>query len=371
MQTKQNMNLEELVSTLEIQNSQKADYILPAKDIRMMNDVSLFSQTTQAGLYVPTDVVHMQLQDKLSIPSAYYRRMQSNCPELLANNVNTWLDKYNETKGLMLRTFESNGGNTARGLLSSYYNVIDNFDILFAALEIIKNSGVKVQIKECNITDKRMYVNIAAPEIEVNAENALRNYLRYGDNASAGNGIIAGFTIVNSEVGCGSYEISPRATVLRCMNGLIVKEDSFRKIHLGAKLNDGKINWSETTKKKNMELIMAQTKDAVNTFLSEGYLSGIVQKIERASYEKLEKPFDAIQNVCRKVAEKLPLQEDRKKDILSYFMSSGDHAASGIFQALTHEAQTMDADNRYELESYAFELLPNLKTFDVPFVSKN
>jgi hypothetical protein len=359
------MNLTELVQKLETQQVDKRDYVIPTQIIRMEGGM-IVAPDTKGGLYTPNEVMHQHLALKLGIPANYYRKMQDLAPELLEKNVNEWLAKSAEDKGSLLRTFETPNGNIARGLLSDRYGMIDNYDVLFAALSAIRESGVDVEVREADVTDRRLYINIVAPNIEVEALDALRHYLR---DSQVGYGIMTGLSITNSEVGFGSYEIRPRVVVKRCMNGLIVKEDAFRKVHLGAKMDSGQINWSEKTKAKNLELIMSQTGDAIRQFLSEGYLSGIVQKLTDASNQRLEQPVDTLHNVVREVAKTVTMSEDNKRNILDHFLRSGDVAASGVVQALTFESQKMDADNRFEMESIAFDLLPRIKNFDRPFVS--
>jgi hypothetical protein len=321
---------------------------------------------TKGGLYMPNEVIHQHFADKLKIPTLYYRRMLQEAPELLAANVNGWLAK-NDEKNMMLRTFENLGGhNIARGYLSDRYGVMDNYEILFAILGVIKESGLKVVVRQADVTDKRLHVRIVNPEVEVQSELALRNYLR---DSQVGNGIMIGLTITNSEVGYGSFEIRPSALIKKCMNGLIIKDDGFRKVHMGAKLEAGNINWSESTKKKNLDLVLSQTKDALTQFLSEDYLRGVVQKLETAAGIKLDNPIDTIENVVLHVADKISMTEENKKNILNYFVGDGDTSALGVVHAITREAQNMDADTRYDLEAKAFEILPQIKGFDK--VSKN
>lgn len=101
--------------------------------------------------------------------------------------------------------------------------------------------------------------------MEINAPDLLKNYKSpKGGNSAVGDGIITGFVITNSELGQGSFSISPRAVVLKCSNGMVFKNDAFGKIHLGGKMGEySQIDWSEETKRKNYELIQAQVKDAV------------------------------------------------------------------------------------------------------------
>lgn len=365
--TKKNMTLPELAAELEIRNTAKKDYIVPSKLIRMTDDTTIIVPETNGGTYIGNEVIHQQFAQKLGIPANYYRRMQELAPDLLAANVNKWLDQEGD-KPVLVRTFEHEAtGNIARGLLSDRYGMIDNYDVLFAALDAVKQAGIKVVIKESNITDKRLYVHIVAPEIEVVSEEGLRGYLR--DKAvQTGYGINAGLIITNSEVGYGSYNIYGRIFEKVCMNGLIIKDDAFRKVHLGAKMDQGTVNWSEKTMKKNLELIQAQTGDAVSQFLSEGWLSGVVQKIERARSVKLDNPLDTMQNIVKEVAKTVTLTDESKKNIINFFVEDGDTSASGVVQALTREAQNLDADSRFDMEITAFEILGKVKSFDHEFV---
>jgi hypothetical protein len=341
---KQNMSLPELVAELESQKVAKRDFVVPTSGVKMEVLTKDLPNTDDAveqanrilripmivvpnvsgGSFEPNEVFHQHMAEKLGIPPKYYRRMQAEAPELLSKNVNEWLEREKRGKSL-IRTFEyeSMGMRIARGMLSDRYGIMDNYDILFAALTAIKESGVEVEIKECNITDKRLYVHIVAPNVEVQSEEALKSYLR-DKSVSVGHGIISGLVITNSEVGFGSYEIRPRAFIKVCSNGLIVKDDRFRKVHLGGKMNEGQINWSERTQQKNLDLIMSQTGDAIKQFLSEDYLSGIVRKLEDASKVELENPVDALQNAVKEVAKQVSLSEENKKNIMSFFVKDGD-----------------------------------------------
>lgn len=357
--------LASLVTTLELQKDSKRDLVVPSHSLGM---------TTAGGLYVNTDgmqeyfnpnrLCESQIAEKLGIPSAYYQKMKSSVPTMLSQNVNGWLE-HTPKKQYLVRAFanpEQTG--IARAFLSDRYNIIDNYDVLFAALDAIQKTGVKVEITKAEVTENRMYLHVTCPEIELAADEFLREYLK--ENDAAGNGIISGFVISNSEVGAGTFEIRPRAVICKCNNGLVVKDDRFRKYHLGAQMGAGEIVWSERTKRKNYELIISQTQDAVKTFLSKDYLGRMVEKIAEAHKIELKHPIDAVQNVCTH----LRITEDHKANILNYFLKDGVHKAGGIFQAVTREAQNMDADTQHDIEMNITELMPKILKFDKPF-SKN
>lgn len=349
--------LEQLVTTLDAQSRLKRDTIVTGSGL-MHKDGKLWVRDGLTG-YAPTTFCHSQIATKLNIPKKYYDRMLTDNPELLDHNINMWLAKDKEAKYL-LRMFGFEGGDVsvARAFLSDSFNIIDNFDVLNTALRAIKDMGVKVRIEKATVSEKRMYLHITCPEVEVEAQQLLKDYLR-DNGAGAGNGVVAGLVICNSEVGCGSFEIKPRAVIIKCNNGLI-GTDSIRRVHLGHKMNEGDIVWSERTQQANMRLILNQTQDAVKHFLSPDYVGKMIANISTAHEIKLERPIDTVQNLCHE----LEIADALKRDVLKYFCEDGDSTASGVFHAVTRAAQSMNADAQFEVEKGAYELLPKIKKFD-------
>lgn len=363
MTTKQ--PLEVLIEKLEVRNKQKRDFIVPANKMSWnAGDVLVKAGENEEMFFKPTELMEMQIADKLGIPAPYFRKMKAQHSDLLQQNVNGWLLK-NPQEKYLVRTYEgSNTGNVGRAFLSDRYNIIDDYEVLFAALEAIKATGVKVKINQADVTENRLYLSVTCPDVEIQAESFLKEYLK--ENDAAGNGIISGFILTNSEVGKGAFEVRPRAVICKCNNGLIVKDDRFRRVHLGNKLEAGEIIWSEGTRKKNRELIISQVSDAVRTYLSPEYLGTMVEKIARLNEIKLEHPIDAVQNVCKQ----LGVPEDDKKEILNYFLKDGDHNASGVLAAVTRQTQNMPLDLAFDIESNVLELMFKHKSYDKPF-SKN
>ena len=352
--------LGQLVEKLETANKFKHDMVVKGNLINYSNGHIVVSADGTMSRFAPTRHFHVQTAEKLGIPQKYYDRMIVEYPELLEYNINMWLSKDAHARYL-LRCFNAPDVKIARALLSDRYNRIDNYDVLFTALETIKKMGVNVKITKAEITDKRMHLHVVCPDVEVQAEAYLKEYLK--KNNAAGNGIVSGFVITNSEIGLGTFEIRPRAVICKCNNGLVVKDDSYKRVHLGSRMSEGVIEWSEATKQKNYELIMLQTRDAIKTFLSKDYLGKMVQRIADASEVRLTYPIDTIQHVTKE----LGVSDDKKREILSYFTSDGDTSAAGIFHAVTRAAQTMDADTQFEVECNAFDMLPKIKKYDKVF----
>ena len=359
--------IEKLVATLDEQRARKRDLILPASKLKMTTslnmEVSINDALGSSEYFAPNELMETQLAEKLGIPMNYYRKMKSVIPNLLTENVNGWLD-HNQSKKYLLRTF-TNGEEigTAIAFLSDRYNLIDNYDVLTASLDAINQTGVNVEVRKAEVSETKMYLHVVCPEVEQQAEEFLRGYLKDTGNAQ-GNGIISGFVITNSEVGKGAFEIRPRAVIVKCNNGLIVADEKFRKLHLGATLEPGEVVWSERTKQKNYELIISQTKDAIKTYLSPEFLGNMIEKIARLNEIELTHPIDTVQNVCVE----LGISEQYRYNVISNFLKDGSgQNGLGIFQAVTREAQNMEIDKQDEVEQGIVPLLTSanfLKKFD-------
>lgn len=357
--------LENIITTLERQKSLQRDLVVPTKNIFMNEGIINVINDGHTELFRPNDLFATQIAGKLGIPVQYYRKMEEVMPELLDENVNGWLS-YNKNKSFLMRGYESDGGNigVGRAFLSDRYHIIDNYEVLFAGLEAIRDAGVEVEITKAEVTDRRLYLHVICPEIEYQAEAFLREYLK--ENNAAGNGIVSGFVMSNSEVGEGTFEIRPRAVICKCNNGLVIKDDSYKRIHLGQRMDAGEVIWSERTRQKNHELIMSQTTDAIKTFLSKDYVGRMVERIAEQSQIELKHPIDTVQNVTRH----LGITEQHKQSILNHFLRDGKVNAGGVMHAVTREAQNMNPDLQHDVEQQILEILPRMAKFDKPF-SKN
>ena len=197
--------LQELAAELERQNEAKKDFIVDAGALSMGVDGSTPSLYVNNGgnsltQYGVNSIAHRQLGQFLKIPAAYYDRMRTDNPGLLAQNVNTWLDDMGGTKR-MLRTMDG----TARALLSERYRRIDNYEIASAVLPIIGAlDGARVE--SCELTDERMYIKVVDPKTTAEVK--------------VGDVVQAGVIVTNSEVGSGSVNVKPLIFRLVCSNAL-------------------------------------------------------------------------------------------------------------------------------------------------------
>ncbi|MET8631684.1 DUF932 domain-containing protein [Streptomyces sp. NPDC004680] len=366
-----NADLSDLVRILEDQSRRKLDVIAPACALRLcegnVHVQGVESQITEDGvtdvdgIYRPTAVADEGVADKLRIPLAYLRRMRADNVTLLDENVNAWL-RQEPDRRFMLRAFRGEGGpgvpgeGVARALLSDSYKLMDNFDMLLAALDGVRQSGHPTRVTGCDLTDRRMHVRVESEAVAVQARALLRGYRspfdgRSGDELPM---ISAGFVITNSEVGSGAYTITPRAVIQVCRNGLTMAKDVMRAVHLGGKQEEGVVSWSGQTQRKTLELITSKTADAVRTFLSQEYVEAKVREMEAAAGTTLAEPTKTIEHITKT----LNIGTEAKDMILAHFVRGGQRTAGGVMQAVTSTAQTLtDADHAAALEALALPAL--------------
>jgi hypothetical protein len=385
-------SLTELVNELRAEQLKKKDFVVPSKLISMQdgklvvtnsqNNAQLSEILTGTGISTdglgdqiilqPLDTCHSHLSDKLQIPKKYYDRMKNGALGLLDKNVSHWFET--GEGNYFLRTFinQEETSGVARALLSDRYGIIDNYDVLMACLEAMKDSGLPdgfLTIENCEISEKKFYLRVVSPETDIHAPRLLQHY-RVPNNPSRDGitGIMSGFVVTNSEVGFGGFSISPRVVIHACSNGMVFKDDAFSRIHLGAKMAEyQQISWSQETKQKNYELVMSQVKDAIKTFVSTEYIGKRIAKFEEVGDWTLQNPVDCIKNVTKA----LTISAEKENEILKYFTQGGLNNAFGVAQALTFFAhETKSPDEQHDLECASVEVLENIQAYDKPFVKE-
>jgi len=375
--TIRNANLDDMVALLRDQQARKLDVVAPATAIRSKGGLIVVKGaeaqidsdgvTMVDGTYRPTDVFDDGISDKLNIPLAYVRRMRNERPDLYDANVNGWLHGKSSRKldgtietiatpddrSFLIRCFRGDDDETGivRALLSNQYGVMDNLDALVAVLDGVKQAGVDVEIGRCDLTERHLYVQIKCPQILAMAPELLKGYRSpFGGDGATLPVVFAGLVLRNSEVGSGAWSLAPQVIVQVCTNGMTVAKDAVRAVHLGSKLDEGVIKWSDDTARKQAELVVAKTRDAVKSFLSEEWLAGTVEALERKSSAPVFKPTETVHAVVTQ----LGIPKGHADGILEHFIRGGQVTAGGVAQAFTSYSQTLDnADLAYDLDSKA------------------
>jgi hypothetical protein len=393
-----NATLADMVAILRSQRARRLDVVAPATAINAHDGNLVISGTVQqltadgvtsaAGTYRPTRVADEGLSAKLGINLAYLRRLRTQRPDLWDANVNGWLHGNDlagyppDDRRFLVRLFQADGDGlgVARAVLSDSYKVIDNLDALMATLDGIRQAGVDVQFDGLDLTERRLYARVVAPQVRALAPALLAGYrspfggevyvpgrawtperaraaaAREGRGYAPGSEpvLFAGFVISNSEVSDGAWSITPRIVAEVCGNGLQIVADVTRAVHLGSRHEEGVVRYSADTLDKELALITARARDAVATFLSADYLIGKISEMERKAGVPVSHPEDTV----RQVAKAVKFPDEMADAILGHFIRGGQLTAGGVMQAVTSVAQTLDdADTAHEMEAAALRAL--------------
>jgi hypothetical protein len=387
--TTRHATLDDLAALLRDQQARKVDLVTPAStlraeeaSLRIRGSVPVIGDdgvTSADGLYRPTQVFDEGLATKLSIPRDYLKRLRDDRPDLYDANVNGWLHGRRplimaqspvtgqpevkrpgipgDDRSFLIRTFKPDNDEPgiARAILSDRYAVIDHLDALTAALDGVAQAGVNVQITGADLSDRRMTIRVEAPEVTALAPTLLRGYRSpfTGESGTDNPLVFAGFVITNSETGGSAYTITPRLVVQVCRNGMTVTKDAMRAVHLGGRMEEGVIEWSEDTQRKQLDLITARSRDAVATFLNVDYMTGVIMAAEQGA----EKPVAKVDDV-RDVTKRLRFTTEQTEGILAQFVQGGQMTMGGVMNAVTAYAQTVDdGDEAFDLEAKALSVL--------------
>ena len=127
-------------------------------------------------------------------------------------------------------------------------------------------------------------------------------------------------------------------------------KDAVREVHLGGKLDEGVVKWSDETRRQELELVTARSRDAVATFLDIDYMREKIDELRMLAEVTIEQPVKALERVARKQN----WTDAEQQDILTHFIAGGDTSALGVAQAVTAYAQTVTSPDRADdFESHA------------------
>lgn len=404
--TVRNANLQDLMKILDNQKARRHDIVGSATILRARDGIIFVkgSETEMSleggvgsgdGRYVPTRHFDSQLATKVGIPPAFLAKLRVEAIDLYDSLVNGLLHgkqirratgveviREADARKFMIRAFsDGDGTGVARALLSDRFSPLDNFDVLLSALDGIREAGVAVEVQNADLTETRMRVRFHSPDVAALAPNLLGGYdnpfadpevdaQRQHDNldrwrrvaAREGMGhepgkepvVFAGFELSNSEVGSGAYTLTPRILFEICKNGLTLPLLATRSVHLGSKMSEGVIRWSDDTQRRELDLIKAKTVDSVKAFLSPAFLEEQVAAIEEKAGKKIEKPVETM----KILAKSQNWSQDEADEIMGFFIRGGQSTAGGLVNALTAYTQTVpDADRADQLDAQAARVL--------------
>ncbi len=360
-------DLEHLLTQLEIQQAQKRDVVVNTASLRYEDGNLIIpgaadAVLTEDGVTVGDlkagilDEAESQIGSRLDIPRRYVRKMRADSlvsgEPILDTTMNYWLAK--DPGRALVRSFvDENGEGLCRAVLSDRFRIIDHLDTLSAVISGIARSATEpgsVTVESADLSDRSMTVRFVAPNISLLAPALLNGYRSpftgaYGTDNPV---VSAGFVLRNSETGGGAYTLVPRIRVKVCNNGLIIAKDAMREVHIGKKLDEGVIEWSDATRRKQIDLISSQASDAVATFLSAKWVERTIADLERQAGVAVTSPEQTITHVART----LLYSDDERSALMDHFIRGGLLTAGGVLHAVTSMAQVVDdPDRSWEIES--------------------
>lgn len=362
---KQGRSLVEIGQELERQRKVRKDFIVDTKVLSMETDAgqSVLSLTSGNKIkrYLVNEVAHQQIASRLNIPYRYYQKMQKEYPELLDQNVNGWFTHNPERR--MLRTLDGR----VRAFLSNRYRRLDNLELCAAILPII-NEMKSASIESCEVTESHMYLKVINKKLK--AEVAVNDVVQ------------AGFVVSNSEIGLGSLKVEPLVYRLVCKNGLICKDFSQKKYHVGRRADlaeDAAYDlYSYETLQADDRAFFMKVQDIIRHAVDESRFLLTVNKMREALHIPLK--HDPVQEV-ELLSDTYQLTQGERGDILRELFMGHDLSRYGMVNAVTAASKLAQSyDRATELERIGGDILAspvpmleprpvkNLISQDVPYV---
>lgn len=338
---KEGRNLQKLAEELERQVSTRKDFLAESSLLKMEVREKAVSIAGLNGVeYGITKYAHGQFASTLGIPQKYYDKMKSEVPELLANNVNVWLEK--EGKRKMIRTLDGD----VRAFLSSSYRPLDNYDLAEVALPILRNK--RTQVVSSELTETRMYLKAIMPELEVEIKGSKQK----------GDIVQAGIVISNSEVGAGSLKIEPLIYRLVCLNGMIAPDSTMKKYHVGKVFEfDGfQELLTDEARQADDRAFWLKVRDVVTGAFDRDIFLGLVSRIEDATQNLIKsRNLPAVVEVTTK---RFNLSESHSQGILAHLTAGGDLSQWGLINSVTRASQDVENyEQATELERVGGKIL--------------
>lgn len=227
---KKGQDVKEMLTQINDDTKNKRDYLVDLKSINVSeNNVYNYPDMEVDHLTVGklslTDHSLNQLCGKLEIGTQYLRKCLPVSQQLVAHNLNFWIDK-SKDKELMLRTYEVEPDGSpyetireARALCSNRYKRIDNDVVANHSLNKLMDFGMSIK-----------YVNYDRDTLNITAVNP-----KMEGEVKKGDVVQSGVTITNSEIGSGSLVIQPFIYRLVCTNGMVAPRylNKFYSRHVG------------------------------------------------------------------------------------------------------------------------------------------
>lgn len=344
--------LTELAAEIQRRADAKKDFIAPAERMKMIvtDDKPMVTLRGVDSVFGVNESAHGQFAEFAGIPTAYYRRMQAENPNLLATNVNEWLARMAGGKRRMLRTLDGN----VRALLSDGYRALENEDLAEAVLPVLFD--MDLMILSCEITDRRLYIKAVDRSIERDVPTGKT----MGDGShTIFDTVSPAIIISNSEIGGGALSIETGVNTKACTN-LAMFGANMRKYHTGkrAELSDEVYALlTDDTRKATDRAVWMQTRDLVRSAFDVAKFEALTLKLTKASGDRIE--AEKVVDVVERVGKRFSFTGEERNGVLAALIKDGDLSRYGLHSAVTRYSQetAVSYDRATELERIGGDII--------------
>lgn len=348
-------SLTELAREIERQAAAKADYAAPAASLELRTNGHSELRVGELGPFEVQPLAHRQLSSYLNIPAQHYDYLRHHTETLQVLvegrgpvplfdvTLNTLLHGRPDDERRLVRTLDDR----ARALLSDRYRPIDNDEIAERILPILAEfPGIDWAGASMELTETRLYIKVVNTRVQAD--------VKVGDTVQAG------VMVSNSEVGHGSFAITPLIFRLVCQNGMVRQDFARRKFHTGGILGRDSEDevWQylrdDTIRTRN-EATVLEMRDLVREALSEALFGRLVDGLRQAAGIPITgDPARSVDIVTRQFG----LTQDERGGVLRALIEGADLSLWGLANAVTATAQTQPSyDRSVELEAVGGQLL--------------
>lgn len=342
--------LVELAQEIQRQSGNKADYVAPTQSLSITVDHAAAMEITTVGRYGLTPVAHRQISGHLAIPAEFYDRLLAGAAELrdpyepgrslYESMVNSLLQARAADERRLVRTLDGN----ARAFLSDRYRPLDHDEILERVLPALGEFDLDWSQSSLEVTEHRLYMKLVNPRVQA--------------DVSIGDPVQAGVLVTNSEVGMGSFSVTPLIFRLVCRNGMIRQDFAKRKYHTGARLGtdgDSHEYYRDDTVRARNEATVLEMRDLIRGALSDIVFDRIVQSLrEAAGIRIMGDPTRTVEQLQTRFS----LSNDEKGSVLRALIEGADLSMWGLANAVTRIAEEATTyDRATDLEAIGGQVL--------------
>ena len=321
--------------------------------------VLLKEGATELERFSITENCHRQISGRLQIPWKYYDRLLTDHRDLVISQVNALFEREPQTR--LLRTLDGK----ARAFLSDRYRTIDNDEVIEQALPPIIKGDVPSQLLSSNVSENSMHIKVlfTGDNLAQDIGELERPQRHAGgqNNGSTRDIIRPGAVISNSETGHGRLRIDGFFYRDFCFNGCVYGTENifnYKRNHIGSKLEaNGEFEvFSDETKRKQNELIIAEVTDAMKALTNEENVVKMGDAL-RATKEgtQVDDAFAAVNQLAKEV----DIRDGEKEDIIGNLLMDGDFSRWGMLNAVTKiaNAEEVEYERACELENIGSQLI--------------